>query len=985
MATNNAVAGIKEKTQGDMESTQSKRRAKITNKQRYFDAKDARKYYDINVYKAYQSRKFRTMGKKYTVQFKDMSKDITLTEYPKVLPNIMNTLVDDLKNENNIKDADYVRSVVHHPSLKSEMWIPFSQSTDMSGDAILQEVQKVQQSNEDFKMEDGHTTIDWLHVEIPMGSGGNSKKHLHTDQENFRKGKKSIVRIEKILVLGEWASIKFIPCWCVLANWICRRGGRTLPGVGEWPHSGVHPRPSRKRGKGVVASGSCRMFHKGGDGKPRGFGFSGFALKKESEPPPSGLSGMPGSGGGAGSKFMPGRSFGYHTNIGKKRARNEDEYFDDEDEDDMAYQPAPGSPGAKKNDDSDSDDPLDAFMAGIEKEVSDLPEDEKKKKEKEKKPEKGVRDDIDNEDDQESFFRYMEENPMAGVVLDDDDIEIEYDAEGNPIIPEKNKIIDPLPPIDHDDVDYCKFEKNFYVEHEEIITLEPKKVDDLRQKLGIRVSGFAPPKPVSSFGHFGFDENLISAIRKSEFTQPTPIQAQGIPIALSGRDIIGIAKTGSGKTAAFLWPLLVHIMDQKELEPGDGPIGLILAPTRELSQQIYHEAKKFGKVYNINVVCAYGGGSMWEQTKACQEGAEIIVATPGRLIDLVKKKATNLTRVTYLVFDEADRMFDMGFEPQVRSIANHVRPDRQTMLFSATFRKRVEKLARDILIDPIRVVQGEAGEANEDITQIVEVLPVGPAKWTWLIKRLVEFTTMGSVLIFVTRKANSEELATNLKARDFDVGLLHGDMTQMERNEVISSFKKKEMPILVATDVAARGLDIPSIKTVVNYDVARDIDTHTHRIGRTGRAGEKGFAYTLITDKDKEFAGSLVRNLEVASQHVPHALLEIAEKNPWFKKSRVKQGKGKKMNVGGKGLGFKERPGLGSESSTRVQDSTSLGSFRGVGSSAGPQADRLSAMKAAFSAQFKSNFVQASMDGVPARIGGGLEEPSKRKKKSRWE
>lgn len=153
----------------------------------------------------------------------------------------------------------------------------------------------------------------------------------------------------------------------------------------------------------------------------------------------------------------------------------------------------------------------------------------------------------------------------------------------------------------------------------------------------------------------------MKVIRKSEFTQPTPIQAQGIPAALSGRDVIGIAKTGSGKTAAFLWPLLVHIMDQPELQAGEGPIGLIIAPTRELSQQIYLECKKFGKAYNIHTICAYGGGSMWEQQQACQEGAEIIVATPGRLIDLVKKKSTNLTRVTYIVFDEADRMFDMGF------------------------------------------------------------------------------------------------------------------------------------------------------------------------------------------------------------------------------------------------------------------------------------------------------------------------------------
>lgn len=219
------------------------------------------------------------------------------------------------------------------------------------------------------------------------------------------------------------------------------------------------------------------------------------------------------------------------------------------------------------------------------------------------------------------------------------------------------------------------------------------------------MTGAVPPNPVTSFGHFGFDESLIKAIRKSEYTQPTPIQAQAVPAALSGRDIIGIAKTGSGKTAAFIWPMLVHILDQKELAPGDGPIGLILAPTRELSQQIYMEAKKFGKVYNVRVCCCYGGGSKWEQSKALEGGAEIVVATPGRMIDLIKMKATNLQRVTFLVLDEADRMFDMGFEPQVRSICNHVRPERQTLLFSATFKKKVERLARDVLTDPVRIVQ----------------------------------------------------------------------------------------------------------------------------------------------------------------------------------------------------------------------------------------------------------------------------------------
>ena len=335
---------------------------------------------------------------------------------------------------------------------------------------------------------------------------------------------------------------------------------------------------------------------------------------------------------------------------------------------------------------------------------------------------KGIRDDIDQEDDEESYYRWLEENPTAGTNRDDEDgPAIDYDADGNPIIPDKDKHIDPLPQIDHSEIKYHKFEKNFYEEHNDISSLSNIQAIDLMHKLNMKVSGPSPPRPVTSFAHFGFDEQLMKSIRKSEFSQPTSIQAMGIPGLLSGRDVIGIAQTGSGKTAAFLWPMLVHIMDQPELRKGEGPIALILVPTRELAQQIYSETKKYGKVYNITSVCAYGGGNKYEQGKSFEAGAEIAIATPGRMIDMIKMKMTNLERVTYMVLDEADRMFDMGFEPQVRSICNHVRPDRQCSLFSATFKKKIEKLARDVLTDPIKVVQGDVGVASENVTQIVKV------------------------------------------------------------------------------------------------------------------------------------------------------------------------------------------------------------------------------------------------------------------------
>ncbi|ODN05903.1 ATP-dependent RNA helicase DDX42 [Orchesella cincta] len=667
----------------------------------------------------------------------------------------------------------------------------------------------------------------------------------------------------------------------------------------------------------------------------------------------------------------------------KRRNRTEEQYFDEDEEEPLAYIPGPNSPSRKDRrvNDSDDDDPLDAFMAGIENQVKK--EAEAPKKEIEKPELKGIRDDIEGEDDEETYYRYVAENPNFGKDEESDN-DLEYDEDGNPIAPKKSKYIDPLPPIDHSLIEYAPFEKNFYEEHPDIEKLTDQQVEELRGTLGIKVSGAAVPKPVSSFGHLGLPEALMKAIRKSEFTQPTPIQSQGIPIILAGRDIIGIAKTGSGKTAAYLWPMMVQIADQRELQPGDGPIGLILCPTRELAIQIYSEAKKFGKVFNFNVCCCYGGGSKWEQSKALEAGAEIVVATPGRMIDLIKLKATNLERVTYLVLDEADRMFDMGFEAQVRSICAHVRPERHCMLFSATMRKKVEKLARVALSDPIRVVQGDIGEANQDVTQTVFLLPLGGAKWNWLTNYLVEFTAAGSVLIFVTKKANAEELHNNLKLREFEALLLHGDMDQTERNKVILSFRKKECDILVATDVAARGLDIPHIKTVVNFDIARDIDTHTHRIGRTGRAGEKGAAFTLITEKDKEFAGHLVRNLEGAGQPVPDNLLDLAMKTPWFRKSRFKEGKGKKASLVGRcrGLGYEDsKSNVSSTSTYNTMPTFKPGLVTGglaasSAESAGPGSSRLDAMRSAFKQQYMSQFKRSDDTPVDSTAQGGIKLPS---------
>ncbi|CAJ0582107.1 unnamed protein product, partial [Mesorhabditis spiculigera] len=566
----------------------------------------------------------------------------------------------------------------------------------------------------------------------------------------------------------------------------------------------------------------------------------------------------------------------------------------------------------QKHNESEDEDDLDAFMAGINAQAaSDQKESQKKEAARAAGKEEVFRSywhsylfpvvqkaeplGLDEEDMQESMMKYLADYKEKEAAQDEIH---EYDEDGKIIFTFK-KHIDPLPKMDHASVAYKPFKKDFYKEHEEISKMNVFDAGRLRDKLDLKVAGNNPPKPVCSFAHFGFDQKLMAFIRKSEYEQPTPIQAQAVPAALAGRDVLGIAKTGSGKTAAYLWPAIEHIKHQPPLKEGDGPIALVVVPTRELAIQVYQEAKRFCKAHDINVICAYGGGSKWEQQNELQsQGAELVVCTPGRIIDLVKIKATNLQRVTFLVFDEADRMFDLGFEAQVASISQHVRPDRQTLMFSATFKPKVEHLARDALADPVRIVQGNIGEANEDVEQTIHVMKSPEVKMKWLCDHLVQFSSEGKVLVFVTKKTDAEDLAARLRTRDFELELLHGDMFQHERNERLALFRKK-CKILVATDVAARGLDIPEIRTVINYDAARDIDTHVHRIGRTGRAGQKGRAFTLILEADSEFSAQLVQSMESAGRQAPPALVEVASKCLWFKNQRVNKGQ-----TGRIGLGF---------------------------------------------------------------------------------
>lgn len=631
-------------------------------------------------------------------------------------------------------------------------------------------------------------------------------------------------------------------------------------------------------------------------------------------------------------------------------------------------------------------DPLDAFMEGIHEEMKAPPP--AKPKEKVDK----YRDDEDD-DPMESFLRAKKDVglTLAADALNagyDSDEEVyaaakavdagmvEYDSDDNMLIIEKKKI-EPIPALDHSSIDYEPFNKDFYEEKASISGMSEEEVSECRKSLAIRVSGFDVPRPIKTFEDCDFSPQLMNAIKKQGYEKPTSIQCQAMPIVLCGRDVIGIAKTGSGKTAAFVLPMIVHIMDQPELEKEEGPIGVICAPTRELAHQIYLECKKFSKAHGVRVSAIYGGMSKFDQLKELKAGCEIVVATPGRLIDMIKLKALTMSKATYLVLDEADRMFDLGFEPQIRSIVGQIRPDRQTLLFSATMPRKVEKLAREILTDPVRVTVGEVGMANEDITQVVHVLPSDLEKLPWLLEKLPEMIDNGDVLVFASKKASVDEIESQLLQKGFKVAALHGDKDQASRMETLQKFKSGVYHVLIATDVAARGLDIKSIKSVVNFDIAKDMDMHVHRIGRTGRAGDKdGTAHTLITQKEARFAGELVNSLIAAGQNVSVELMDLAMKDGRFRSKRDARKKGGGGGAGGGGGGGKKGKGRGGNGRgvRGVDFGLGIGYNPESSGSSNPSTNNVQSRSAAVNslrtgmiAQFKNSFVAASSVAPPSQ------------------
>jgi ATP-dependent RNA helicase DDX42 len=381
----------------------------------------------------------------------------------------------------------------------------------------------------------------------------------------------------------------------------------------------------------------------------------------------------------------------------RKKVEKMKDYFDDDDEEEEeggGLAPVAEQQEQKQREEEEDElDPLDAYMSMVKQKVEKQKETEGKEEER---PEivSGLEGELDE---------YI---PQVNAAAENDlDPEYEYDSDGLPMgrVPPDKKKIEPLPAVDHSQIQYPAFRKNFYSQHANVTALTEAEVAVYRTELEVAVSGTSVPRPIRSFMEAGFNDKLLREIVKHGFEAPTAIQAQALSAALSGRDVVGIAKTGSGKTLGFVWPIIVHALDQPPLQPHDGPIALILAPTRELAAQIYTEARKFARPFSMKVCAIFGGAGKYEMKKALADGPEIVVATPGRFIEMIKGKATNLLRCTILVLDEADRMFEMGFEYQMRSIVNNVRPDRQIMMFSATFKKKVEGLAQDILKVILRV------------------------------------------------------------------------------------------------------------------------------------------------------------------------------------------------------------------------------------------------------------------------------------------
>jgi ATP-dependent RNA helicase DDX23/PRP28 len=399
--------------------------------------------------------------------------------------------------------------------------------------------------------------------------------------------------------------------------------------------------------------------------------------------------------------------------------------------------------------------------------------------------------------------------------------------------------------------------------------------------------------PVRNWDELSLPPELRKAIDKAGYVKPSPIQMASIPLGLQQRDVIGIAETGSGKTAAFVLPMLVYIMKQPamagnpEIE-AEGPYAVVLAPTRELAQQIEEEARTLAAFTPFRVVGVVGGQPIEDQGFLLRKGCEIVVATPGRLVDCSERSYAVLNQCNYVVLDEADRMIDMGFEPQVMGVldampSTNLKPEneeeelderrvyRTTYMFSATMPPTVERLARKYLRRPVVVTIGTAGRATDNVTQRVSMVKENEKDGV-LQRELADQEEDARIIVFGNTQKKCEQIMRLLQGAGYRVTMLHGGKSQDQREESIKGFREERYNVLVATDVAGRGIDVPNVALVVNYDMPNNIEAYTHRIGRTGRAGRKGVAFTMLTLADSEVFFDLKKFLEESKAAVPSQL-----------------------------------------------------------------------------------------------------------------
>jgi ATP-dependent RNA helicase RhlE len=357
-----------------------------------------------------------------------------------------------------------------------------------------------------------------------------------------------------------------------------------------------------------------------------------------------------------------------------------------------------------------------------------------------------------------------------------------------------------------------------------------------------------------SFTQFDFHAKIAAGIKACNYETPTPIQEKAIPAILNGRDIMGLAQTGTGKTAAFVLPILQRMLK--------GPRGkvrtLIVAPTRELAEQIHSDISKLARQTGIRSIAVYGGVGKLPQIKKIRAGVEIVVACPGRLLDHLRDRTFNLTKVEHLVLDEADHMFDMGFLPDIRRILKYLPGGQQTLLFSATMPGEIRHLAEEILDNPVRV-QIAHSRPTATVSQVL--YSVEQAGKTSLLKDIMSKTDMAATLIFTRTKHRAESLARQLHRAGYAATSLQGNLSQQKRQKALNGFKRGEFKVLVATDIAARGIDVSGISHVINYDVPDTVDAFTHRIGRTGRASRTGEAFTFASRDDRKIIIQIERLL----------------------------------------------------------------------------------------------------------------------------